>query len=96
MGYHIIKNGNKVTYGLIEFIADTETDVTKIPVLLLSPGSKCFVIETSSTYMLNTSKAWKKIANSGGGTGTGSAEIIALENKVDKLSNNVLYKPSVE
>lgn len=96
MGYSIIKNGSKVVYGLIEFIADTETDIQKIPVLLLSPGSKCFVIETSSTYMLDTSKVWKKIANSGGGTGTGSAEIIALENKVDELSNNVLYKPSVE
>lgn len=88
MGYCVIRNNNKYIYNLVEIICDLESDVVSIPTTF-SPGSKVFVVESSSYYMLNASKEWKKLAKTGEGV-NGSIE--ELNNKIKTLSTNVLYK----
>lgn len=90
MGYCVIRNNNKYIYNLVEIICDLDSDVTDIPTTF-SPGSKIFVVDSSSYYMLNASKEWKKLAAT---TGEGvNNSIKELNNKVKTLSTNVLYKP---
>lgn len=88
MGYCVIRNNNKYIYNLVEIICDLESDVVSIPTTF-SPGSKVFVVESSSYYMLNTSKEWKKLVRREGVNGS----IEELNNKIKTLSTNVLYKP---
>ena len=89
MGYCVIRNNNKYIYNLVEIICDLESDVVSIPTTF-SPGSKVFVVESSSYYMLNASNEWKKLVKTGEGV-NGSIE--ELKNKIKTLSTNVLYKP---
>lgn len=88
MGYCVIRNNNKYIYNLVEIICDLESDVVSIPTTF-SPGSKVFVVESSSYYMLNASKEWKKLVK----TGRVNGSIEELNNKIKTLSTNVLYKP---
>lgn len=90
MGYCVIRNNNKYIYNLVEIICDLESDVVSIPTTF-SPGSKVFVVESSSYYMLNASKEWKKLAKTGEEGVNGSIE--ELNNKIKTLSTNVLYRP---
>lgn len=91
MGYCVIRNNNKYIYNLVEIICDLESDVVSIPTTF-SPGSKVFVVESSSYYMLNASKEWKKLAKTGGEEGV-NGSIEELNNKIKTLSTNVLYRP---
>lgn len=67
----ITRNSNRVNYGIKHFIADTEDDIQKIPLLSTTlPDSTVFVIEDSSTYVLTRSYEWVKVITaSSGGTG---------------------------
>ncbi len=58
--YSIIKENNEEKYGVIQYVVDTEADISELPTTAL-PGSTCIVIETSNVYMLNNKKQWKKI-----------------------------------
>ena len=58
--FTIIKEKDKQTNNIQEFICDFEIDINKLPVNI-SAGSTAFVIENSSAYMLNNSKIWVKI-----------------------------------
>lgn len=90
MGYCVIRNNNKYIYNLVEIICDLESDVVSIPTTF-SPGSKVFVVDSSSYYMLNASKEWKKlVATTGEGVNDSIEE---LNSKIKTLSTNVLYKP---
>lgn len=90
MGYCVIRNNNKYIYNLAEIICDLESDVVSIPTTF-SPGSKVFVVDSSSYYMLNASKEWKKlVATTGEGVNDSIEE---LNSKIKTLSTNVLYKP---
>lgn len=62
MGYQIIKSSGKESAYMAELIADTTADLTSLPVYPeVSYGSNCFVIETSSVFMLNTKNEWKEV-----------------------------------
>ena len=60
MGFRLTENGEKTVYGKVAYVADTPTDIAKLPVKD-APGSTCFVISNSSVYMLNTQKQWVEI-----------------------------------
>ena len=47
-----------------------EIDISNAPM-----GSRCYVINTGSTYALNSSKEWKLVPTGGGG-GTPSGDVI--------------------
>lgn len=53
-----------------EFVVDTNEDIAKIDVSQLKPGSRVFVINTSTWYMLNHSKKWNTVDWGGGGGGS--------------------------
>lgn len=89
MGYCVIRNNNKYIYNLVEIICDLDSDVAGIPTTF-SPGSKVFVVNSSSYYMLNASKEWKKLVMTEKEVNDSIEE---LNNKVKTLSTNVLYKP---
>lgn len=89
MGYCVIRNNNKYIYNLVEIICDLDSDVAGIPTTF-SPGSKVFVVDSSSYYMLNASKEWKKLETTGEGVNDSIEE---LNSKIKTLSTNVLYKP---
>lgn len=51
----IIKNSGHVTYGLKEYVVDSESDIELLPVDGVM-GSSAFVIESGEVYMLNGKK----------------------------------------
>ena len=60
---NMISQGDTTTYEIVSLVADTEADIATIAEDYpdAKPGSTCFVIETSSVYMLNNNKEWKEI-----------------------------------
>lgn len=56
----IMKNSGHVTYGLKEYVVDSESDIELLPVDGVM-GSSAFVIESGEVYMLNGKKEWVKI-----------------------------------
>ena len=72
--YSLISNRGIYNIALKEYVVDFETDVSTVPTDAPA-GSTCFVIDNSTTYMLNHQKKWVKVnlpsggGNSGGGGG---------------------------
>lgn len=58
--FTIIKEKDKQTNNIQEFICDFEIDINNLPIEIAA-GSTAFVIENSSAYMLNNNKQWIKI-----------------------------------
>ena len=56
----IMKNSGHITYGLKEYVVDSESDIDLLPIDGVM-GSSAFVIETGNVYMLNGKKEWVKI-----------------------------------
>ena len=57
--YSIMKDSNKIQYGVSEYVVDTKDDIEQIPLRDIKPGTICLVIDTSDVYMLNNNKEWK-------------------------------------
>lgn len=66
MSYRISKQSGKTTYNLKEFTVDVESDRFKIDTRQLAVGSTVFVIDTSTSYMLNSKREWKEVDLGGG------------------------------
>ena len=58
--FNIVKQSDRATTYVTEFVADEEADVTNLPTTV-APGSTCIVIASSNVYMLNNKKEWKQI-----------------------------------
>ncbi len=56
----IMKTSGHVTYGLKEYVVDSEADIEYLPLDGVM-GSTAFVIETGDVYVLNGKKEWVKI-----------------------------------
>lgn len=56
----IMSNSGHVSYGIKEFVIDTEKDVDNLPVDVAT-GSVALCIETSAVYMINSKGEWKEI-----------------------------------
>ncbi len=69
------KIGNADNIAVNYYEVDTERDMLEIDVSNAPMGSRCYVINTGSTYALNSSKEWKLVPTGGGG-GTPSGDII--------------------
>lgn len=57
---NIMATSGHTTFGVKEFVVDTEGEVNLLPVDC-APGSVAFVINTSKAYMLNGEKDWVEI-----------------------------------
>lgn len=68
--YSLYANDDDILYGIQKYIVDTEEDMENLPNHTRA-GSTAFVIETSTTYILNHSKEWKKIKDNSATPGTG-------------------------
>ena len=75
MSYILRKVGNATNIAVNQYEADTELDMKSINVQEAPMGSRCYVINTGSTYALNSSKEWKLVPTGGGG-GTPSGDVI--------------------
>ena len=74
--FTILSNSGKPADYITEYLLDTAADVANLPTSG-APGSKAFVIEDSTYYMLNHAKTWVKVnLASGGGGNSGGGEII--------------------
>ena len=69
------KIGNADNVAVNYYEVDTERDMLEINVSNTPMGSRCYVINTGSTYALNSSKEWKLVPTGGGG-GTPSGDVI--------------------
>ena len=69
------KIGNADNVAVNYYEVDTERDMLEINVSNAPMGSRCYVINTGSTYALNSSKEWKLVPTGGGG-GTPSGDVI--------------------
>ena len=71
------KIGNADNVAVNYYEVDTERDMWEINVSNAPMSSRCYVINTGSTYALNSSKEWKLVPTSGGGGGgTPSGDVI--------------------
>lgn len=75
----IAQNGH-VSYGIKEYVCDTTADLSALPIDGKA-GSTAFIIEDSTTYILNSKGEWKKKKNfnNGGSNEELEAEIEALQ-----------------
>lgn len=64
------KENDHIQYGTISFTADTFIDIANLPTNAV-PGSECFCIENSITYILNSQGEWKEKQQGSGGGGSG-------------------------
>ena len=69
------KIGNADNVAVNYYEVDTERDMLEINVSNAPMGSRCYVINTGSTYALNSSKEWKLVPTGSGG-GTPSGDVI--------------------
>ena len=69
MAISIFSNNGKEHYGVKHYVVDTEAEAIMLPTSDHA-GSTAFVIENSSTYMLNNTKQWCKVYLN---TGTGNS-----------------------
>ena len=60
---NMISQGDTTTYEVVSLVADTEADIATITADYpdAKPGSTCFVIEGSKTYMKNSQGKWVEI-----------------------------------
>ena len=57
------KVGNSTNIAVNQYEADTELDMKDINVQEAPMGSRCYVIESGNTYILNGSKEWRSNSN---------------------------------
>lgn len=104
--FSITKVGNDInTRQIREFIADKSTDIDKLPRKdirgtqntnedplndMVSAGSKCFVIETSETYMLGNDNEWHFIKTATGGSGGVDGKNCTIQSIVETDDGNVV------
>ena len=63
MSYILRKVGNATNIAVNQYEADTELDMKDINVQEAPMGSRCYVIESGNTYVLNGSKEWRSNLN---------------------------------
>ena len=71
--YSVISN---LKFQIKKCIADFEADIHSIPLQDFAPGSTCFVIETSKSYMLNHNREWIEVELSAAGDPTSPDTVI--------------------
>lgn len=74
----IVRNSNKIAYGIKHFVVNTETELKEIPLGNVYSGSTALVLESSARYVLNNRLQWVKLAasyGSGGSTTPDSGDI---------------------
>lgn len=86
MGFAIVSSNGNVAHNLMEYCADTEADIAKLPING-TIGSTCTVIDTAQVYVLNSLKRWVKLAGNcctSGGSESSNGNAL---NKIDDLQN---------
>lgn len=68
--YSLISHRGIYNEAIRQYIVDFETDIPEVPTDAPA-GSRCFVIDNSTTYMLNHQKQWIKVNLSSGNSGGG-------------------------
>lgn len=91
MSVRISKSGEHVQQGTVIYTADNENDIQSLPTTC-TPGSTCFCIETSTTYILNNQGEWKvkSTAGGGGGGGGGGSAYPSADTREFPISNDNL------
>ena len=69
----ITANSGKTAYGVKKLIFDKVEDLMTFDNRNLYPGTTAFIIDSSTTYMLNSQMAWIKV-NLGAGSGSGDGD----------------------
>ena len=104
--FSITKVGNDInTRQIREFIADKSTDIDNLPRQnirgiqnakedplndMVSAGSKCFVIETSETYMLGNDNEWHLIQTATGGSEGVDGKNCTIQSIVETDDGNIV------
>lgn len=83
MPYILRKVGNVPNVSVKYFECDNESDISLIDITGVPMGSRCYVINSGATYILNSMGQWKLQPTYGSGTGGGGNE--------DTPNNNVIY-----
>ena len=73
MAYILRKIGNADNIAINYYEVDTERDMQEIDVANAPMGSRCYIINIGSTYVLNSNKEWKLVPT-GSGSGGGDVE----------------------
>ena len=63
MAYILEKVGEATNIATYNYVTNTEAEVHDIDVNETPMGSRCYVIESGNTYVLNGSKEWRSDSN---------------------------------
>lgn len=70
----IAANSGKTAYGIKKFFFDTVDELMQLNTANLYPGSTAFIIDSSTTYMLNSNRVWIKV-DLGSGSSSGDGDL---------------------
>ena len=85
--YNLVSQSGHITYGIKEYVCDTVADLNTLPIDGKA-GSTAYIIEDSTTYILNSKHEWKKKKNfnNGGSNEELEAEIERLQSQNAELT----------
>ena len=63
MAVSLYQQNNKISYGVCQFVCDTEEDLKKI--CAPKPGSTAYVIEKKEVYMMGNKNVWHSMTGNG-------------------------------
>lgn len=85
MAINKVKENNHVSYGTVIYTVDSASELSSVPTDV-TPGSTCFVIDESKTYILNGQGEWKVYSSGGGGGGGGGVDESVITDEYDSTS----------
>ena len=92
----LISENGILRSGISEWLADTEADKAEMSLKYVQPGSKCFVIESLKSYLLDGSKTWIELQAPTPETPEVDLTGLATEEWVNEQIALILNNPSVD
>lgn len=92
----LISENGILRSGISEWLADTEADKAGMSLKYVQPGSKCFVIESLKSYLLDGSKTWIELQAPTPETPEIDLTGLATEEWVNEQIALILNNPSVD
>lgn len=87
---NIMSQSGKTTYGLVEYVCDSEAEVKSLPTTD-APGSTAYIIDSGNIYMLSGgTHTWKKMDNTSSSGSSGDTS--KLELKISQLEEQLTEK----
>lgn len=87
----IKRNSNRIAYGIKHYTFDTEADLLSNKFITIQPGSTAFIVDTSTTFILNEAYQWIKIKSSNNSSNNGNTSPDGGGNDNEDENDDVIW-----